>query len=76
MVQKKIRLTKDEEFQMMKMIMDKFALLGVLLTALGIALLAIGAEMIVGYFVMTIGLIILLVFAWILIKEVHILKRK
>lgn len=72
----KLRLTKDEEFQMMKMILDKFALLGVLLLTLGIGLLAVGQSVVVGFSVLVIGIIVLLVFAWVLLNEVHMLKHK
>ncbi|MFW6378452.1 MAG: hypothetical protein ACOCZV_00350 [Nanoarchaeota archaeon] len=73
---KKLRLTKDEEFQMMRMILDKFALLGVLLLTLGVALLAIGESIAVGFTVLGIGIIVMLIFAWLLLKEIHMLKHK
>ncbi|MFW5865963.1 MAG: hypothetical protein ACOCU6_02615 [Nanoarchaeota archaeon] len=73
---KKLRLTKDEEFQMMRMILDKFALLGVLLLTLGVALLAIGESVPVGFTVLGIGIIVMLIFAWLLLKEIHMLKHK
>ena len=73
---KKLRLTKEEEFQMMKMILDKFALLGVILLALGVAFLGIGIDVNVGFFVLGIGIVVMLIFAWILIKEIHMLEHK
>ncbi|MGM5481213.1 MAG: hypothetical protein ACQESE_02260 [Nanobdellota archaeon] len=73
---KKLRLTKDEEFQMMKMILDKFALLGVILLALGVALLAVGIDVTVGFFVLGIGIVVMLIFSWILVKEIHMLEHK
>ncbi|MFP4118995.1 MAG: hypothetical protein ACLFTH_02985 [Candidatus Woesearchaeota archaeon] len=73
---KKLRLTKDEEFQMMKMILDKFALLGVILLSLGIALLAIGTDITIGFGVLGIGVVVMLIFAWILAKEIHMLEHK
>ena len=72
----KLRLTKDQEFQMMKMILDKFALLGVLLMALGIALIAMSANMSLGFSVLGIGIVVLLIFVWVLVKEVHLLEHK
>jgi hypothetical protein len=72
----KRRLTHDEEFQVMKLVLDKFLWLGVLIMAYGFyRLVSLDESMWYGLTVLAAGAAILLVFMWILIKEYNYVKN-
>jgi hypothetical protein len=75
---KKIKrhMTHDEEFQIMKLVLDKFLWLGVGLMAFGFyKMVTLSEDLIFGFSVMGAGAIILLLFIIILIKEYNFLSR-
>ncbi|MBW2989524.1 hypothetical protein KY358_04365 [Candidatus Woesearchaeota archaeon] len=69
----KKRLTRTEEFEIMKLVLDKFLWLGILVMVFGLYKIFIGARM-SGFSSIIIGAIILLLFLIMIIKEYEIVK--
>ena len=70
----KRQLTLDQEFQIMKLVLDKFLWLGFIIMAIGLYLcLAVNVRE--GLFYLLIGIIILLLFVWIIVKEYEIITK-
>ena len=72
MAEKK-RLTQDQEFQIMKLVLDKFLWLGFGIMAWGVVnifkgMMADGLMLIIG------GIIMLILFIWLIVKEYEIIK--
>ena len=65
---KKRILTHSEEFEIMKLVLDKFLWLGVLLLLIGIYL-SISKAFMKGLWFIVAGALVMLVFAFIIIKE-------
>jgi len=70
----KRRLTKSEEFDIMKLVLDKFLLLGVGILAYGLYRLVSGTDFWMGFSVMIAGIVVLLVFTIILVREFEFMK--
>jgi hypothetical protein len=69
-------ITKQEEFEIMKLVLDKFLLLGVFIMAYGFYLMVSMADnMWYGLTVLGAGALILLIFMWIIMKEYNYVKR-
>jgi len=64
----KRRLTEEEEFQVMKLVLDKFLWVGTILMVFGIYV-CISKKVIDGFWYILAGAVIMLAFAWIIIKE-------
>lgn len=76
MAKMKRHMTHDEEFQIMKLVLDKFLWLGVGIMALGFyKMISLSDELWYGLTVLVAGAIILLLFIYILIKEYNFLTR-
>ena len=76
MAKKKRNLTKAEEFDIMKIVFDKFLLLGVLVMMLGLVMITLGIQdFVYGFTVMVDGALELLVFAIILVKEYNFIEN-
>jgi len=71
----KKRLTKDEEFQVMKLVFDKFLLLSVVVIGIGLYLTVATEQLMQGFVTMAAGLVIMIIFAILLSKEYHFLKH-
>ena len=72
----KKHLTKEEEFDILKIVLDKFLLLGVFIMALGIYTIVSSIEdFALGFVVLGTGAIVLIVFAMILVKEYRFLEH-
>ena len=69
----KKRLSQQQEFEIMKMVLDKFLWLGFGVMAYGLYLMYI-AELQIGLSWMVAGAVILLLFSWIIIKEYEIIR--
>jgi hypothetical protein len=68
-------ITKQEEFEIMKLVLDKFLWLGVLIMAYGFyRLVSLQESMWYGLSVLVAGALILLLFMWILMKEYNYIK--
>lgn len=71
----KKRLTQQQEFEIMKLVLDKFLWLGFGIMAFGLYVLVISAETVAtGFAFMLAGAIILVIFMLLLIKEYEIMK--
>lgn len=72
----KKHLTKSEEFDIMKIVLDKFLLLGVFIMALGLWMIVTQLESFVyGFAVLFTGAIVMIIFAMILVKEFNFLQQ-
>ncbi len=68
---KKRKLSSQQEFEIMKLVLDKFLWLGFGIMAFGLFQLYTTTEL-GGFYVMVGGAAILLIFVWILIREYEI----
>ena len=76
MAKKKKHLTGDQEFQLMKVVLDKFLLLGVFIIALGLYLIITSAQnFIMSFAVLITGAILLIIFSIILVREYNFLQN-
>jgi len=76
MANMKRHMTHDEEFQIMKLVLDKFLWLGVGLMAFGFyKMVTLSDDIMFGLSVMGAGAVILLLFIILLIKEYNFLSR-
>ncbi|MFW6450029.1 MAG: hypothetical protein ACOCZ6_03160 [Nanoarchaeota archaeon] len=72
---KKKQLTNQQEFEIMKLVLDKFLWVGVAIMVLGLYTLVSGDEMLIqGFFYMIGGAILLLLFMVLIVKEYEVLK--
>jgi hypothetical protein len=65
----KKRLSKVEEFEVMKLVLDKFLLLGVAIMGYGLFRLVSTSDFWMGFSIMIAGGIVLLIFMILLIRE-------
>jgi len=73
----KRHMTHEEEFQIMKMVLDKFLWLGVGIMALGFyKMITLNESLGYGLSVLVAGAILLIIFMIILVKEYNFLGRK
>ena len=71
----KRRLTESQEFEIMKLVLDKFLWLGFGIMAYGLLLMFNPNEVVqAGLAWIASGAIILLLFTWIIVKEYEIIK--
>ena len=70
----KKQLSRQEEFEIMKLVMDKFLWLGVGIMALGFYRLVSVADFWEGFSILIAGAVILLIFMAILLKEYKLVK--
>jgi uncharacterized membrane protein YjjP (DUF1212 family) len=70
----KKRLTQTEEFEILKLVFDKFLWLGVGILAYGFYSLVTGKFIQEGISFVIAGAIILILFIWMLVREYEILK--
>lgn len=72
----KRHLTKGEEFEIMKLVLDKFLLLGVFIMALGLYMIVSSVQdFAFGFAVLGVGAIIMIVFAMVLVREFNFLHH-
>lgn len=69
----KKRLTPSEEFEIMKIVLDKFLWLGVVIMAFGLYKIFVSASM-SGFSLIIVGAVILILFLVLIIKEYEIVK--
>lgn len=71
----KKQLTNQQEFEIMKLVLDKFLWVGVAIMVLGLYTLVSGDEKLIqGFFYMIGGAILLLLFMVLIVKEYEVLK--
>jgi hypothetical protein len=69
-------ITRQEEFEIMKLVLDKFLWLGVIIMAYGFyRIVALNESFWYGLSVLVTGAVILLLFMWILMKEYNYTKH-
>jgi hypothetical protein len=72
----KRHLTRQEEFDVLKIVIDKFLLLGVFLLAFGLYnIISSSTSMILGLAVMLGGVVLLIILSVILIREYEFIKN-
>lgn len=69
----KRRLSEEQEFEIMRMVLDKFLWLGFGIMAYGLYLM-FNATVPIGLSWIISGAVILLIFTWIIVKEYEIIK--
>ena len=69
----KKRLTPTEEFEIMKMVLDKFLWLGVAIMAFGLYKIFMGTSM-TGFSLIITGAILLVLFLILIVKEYEVIK--
>lgn len=72
----KKRLTQSEEFEIMKLVLDKFLWLGIVIMGFGLYKLIIGEQdsLLKGFSLIVSGAVILVLFMIIIVKEYEIIK--
>lgn len=75
----KKRLTQNEEFEVMKLVLDKFLWLGFGIMAYGLYILATGATIVVGEFprgviYLIMGAVVLILFMVLIMKEYDVVR--
>ena len=76
MAKKKKHLTVDQEFQLMKIVFDKFLLLGVFIIAFGLYLIVTSSQSFaLSFSVLTTGALLLIIFATLLVREFNFLQN-
>lgn len=76
MAKSKRHLTNAQEFEIMKVVLDKFLLLGVFIMAIGMYMIVNNAQnFAMSFAVLAVGLIVFIIFAMILVKEYNFLKN-
>ena len=65
-------MSEDQEFQIMKLVLDKFLWLGFGVMAFG--LYRIIFDVLEGIALMIVGIVVLLLFTWIIVKEYEVIK--
>ena len=68
----KRRMSESQEFEIMKLVLDKFLWLGFGVMAFG--LYRIIFDVLEGIALMIVGIVVLLLFTWIIVKEYEIIK--
>ena len=71
----KRHLTRQEEFDILKLILDKFLWIGVALMGYGFYRIVESPDTAYGFLVMTGGAVILLIFLSILVREYHFMRN-
>ena len=72
---KKKKLTQEQEFDIMKMVLNKFLWLGFVVMALGMYIMIFSAERIFkGLSLLIVGAIILILFTILIVREYEIIK--
>ena len=70
----KRHLTKQEEFEIMKLVLDKFLWLGTAIIAYGFYKMLTGTTMGWGFTILIAGAILLILFAFILVREYEFMR--
>ena len=70
----KQRLTRQEEFDIMKLVLDKFLWLGFGLMVYGLYLMAVISEIVKGFWFLLGGAVVLVIFLILIVREYEIVK--
>ncbi|MFH1053565.1 MAG: hypothetical protein V1740_04080 [Candidatus Woesearchaeota archaeon] len=69
----KKRLTASEEFEIMKLVLDKFLWLGFAIMGVGLWKMVVNSDMGQGVMFMIIGIVVLVLFVILIVKEYEII---
>lgn len=72
----KRKMSEDQEFQIMKLVLDKFLWLGFIVMGWGMYLSLKDTAFFPGLWYMLAGAAVLVLFVWIIVKEYEIIKPK
>lgn len=71
----KKQLTREEEFDILKLVLDKFLWIGILIMGFGFFRLISEPSLFwESFIIMLVGVVLMLLFAWMLIKEYKFMK--
>lgn len=73
MAKNKRVLTEREEFEIMKLVLDKFLWIGTVLLGLGLYDIVV-KQVITGAWLIVAGAVVMLAFSWLIIKEFELLR--
>ncbi len=75
MAKVKKQLTREEEFDILKLVLDKFLWMGILIMGFGFfRMVTSPAVFWESFLIMIVGVILMLLFSWLLIKEYKFMK--
>ena len=74
MVRQKKHLTREEEFEVLKLVLDKFLWIGVIVMVFGVYRLLTTVKVWENLFVLAAGIVIMLLFSWLLVREYNVMK--
>lgn len=72
----KRRMSEDQEFQIMKLVLDKFLWLGFIVMGFGMYQSLSSGKLGAGAWYMFAGAILLVLFLWIIVKEYEFIEKK
>lgn len=72
MARRKRRMTKDQEFQIMKLVLDKFLWLGFIVMGWGMFVAIRDGSILPGLWYMIAGAVLLVLFAIVIVKEYEV----
>jgi hypothetical protein len=71
----KKHMSKDQEFEIMKLVLDKFLWIGTFIMGYGFyKLISMSADFWFGFSVLVAGAIVMFLFMWLLVKEYHFMQ--
>ncbi len=70
----KKRLTKDQEFEIMKLVLDKFLWAGFIILMYGLYKIFTGLDLVDSFIIMVTGAVILIIFMFLILKEYEVQK--
>ncbi|MFP4524222.1 MAG: hypothetical protein ACLFO2_02845 [Candidatus Woesearchaeota archaeon] len=70
----KKHLTREEEFDILKLVLDKFLWIGVIIMVFGVYRLLTTVKVWENLFLLGVGVVIMLLFTWLLIREYNVMK--
>ena len=70
----KKRMTEQQEFEIMKLVLDKFLWLGFIVMGFGVSKMIAEAAISAGIYYLIIGIAVLLIFLVIIVKEYEVIK--
>lgn len=74
MAKAKKHLSKEEEFDILKLVLDKFLWIGVFIMGFGFYKLLTTADLWMSLLILASGVIVMLLFTWVLFKEYNFMK--
>lgn len=74
MAKAKKHLSKEEEFDILKLVLDKFLWIGVFIMVFGFYKLLTTADLWMSLMILVSGVIVMLLFTWVLFKEYNFMK--